>query len=74
METITRLNTAESPAERQLAFDQVEDLLKLQKAAQQISSILELDRLIEPDRRTMWRCRSAASSQIFICTTKNAES
>ena len=47
METITRLNTAEYPAEHQLAFDQVEDLLKLQKAAQKISSILELDRLID---------------------------
>ena len=43
----SRVNTAEYPAEHQLVFDQVEDLLKLQKAAQKISSILELDRLID---------------------------
>ena len=34
MATTSRVNTVESPAERQLDFDQVEDLLKLQKAAQ----------------------------------------
>src|SRR5580700_11563182 len=32
---------------RQLPFDQVNDLLKLQKAAQKINSILELDQLID---------------------------
>ena len=47
MATTSRLGTAEYTPERQLAFDQVEDLLKLQKAAQKISSILELDRLID---------------------------
>lgn len=35
------------PATRDLQFDQVEDLLKLQKAAQKITSILDLDQLID---------------------------
>ena len=32
---------------RPLNLDQVEDLLKLQKAAQKISSILDLDQLVD---------------------------
>jgi len=45
--TIPRVPTSEYRGEHQLAFDQVNDLLKLQKAAQKISSILDLDRLID---------------------------
>ena len=41
---ITRSNYS---APRDLQFDQVEDLLKLQKAAQKITSILDLDQLID---------------------------
>ena len=47
MATIPRVTIAEHQATHQLAFGQVEDLLKLQKAAQKISSILDLDRLLE---------------------------
>jgi sigma-B regulation protein RsbU (phosphoserine phosphatase) len=45
--TIPGVTTSEYRGEHQLAFDQVSDLLKLQKAAQKISSILDLDRLID---------------------------
>jgi len=45
--TIPGVTTSEYRGEHQLAFDQVNDLLKLQKAAQKISSILDLDRLID---------------------------
>ncbi len=47
MATIPGVTTSEYRGEHQLAFDQVSDLLKLQKAAQKISSILDLDRLID---------------------------
>ena len=47
MATIPGVTTSEYRGEHQLAFDQVNDLLKLQKAAQKISSILDLDRLID---------------------------
>src|SRR5271169_4375477 len=47
MATLPRTITGEYPAAHQLAFSQVEDLLKLQKAAQKISSILDLDQLID---------------------------
>ncbi len=47
MATIPRVITTEHPAAHQLASGQVKDLLKLQKAAQKISSILDLDRLID---------------------------
>ena len=47
MATIPGVTTSEYRGEHQLAFDQVNDLLQLQKAAQKISSILDLDRLID---------------------------
>jgi sigma-B regulation protein RsbU (phosphoserine phosphatase) len=45
--TAPRIIAGEYPVSQQLASGQVEDLLKLQKAAQKINSILDLDRLIE---------------------------
>jgi len=47
MATIPRVETSSLSGVRQLPFEQVEDLLKLQKAAQKINSILELDQLID---------------------------
>jgi phosphoserine phosphatase RsbU/P len=47
MATLPRTITAEHLTARPLASSQVDELLKLQKAAQNISSILELDRLID---------------------------
>jgi len=45
--TTPRVITAEPIAVRPLASSQVDELLKLQRAAQNISSILDLDRLID---------------------------
>lgn len=47
MATSPRTTSAESLAGREFGFEQMEDLLKLQKAAQKITSILDLDELIE---------------------------
>jgi sigma-B regulation protein RsbU (phosphoserine phosphatase) len=47
MATTPRFITPEPSPTRQFQFDQVEDLLKLQKAAQRITSILDLDELID---------------------------
>jgi phosphoserine phosphatase RsbU/P len=43
----TSPRTADLTPVREFGFEQVEDLLKLQKAAQKINSILDLDQLIE---------------------------
>jgi phosphoserine phosphatase RsbU/P len=47
MATSSRMPSPDSLAVRELNIEQVEDLLKLQKAAQKISSILDLDQLID---------------------------
>jgi sigma-B regulation protein RsbU (phosphoserine phosphatase) len=47
MATIPRIPVTSVASVRQLPFDQVEDLLRLQKAAQKINSILDLDQLID---------------------------
>ena len=47
MATMPRVETSSLSGIRQLPFEQVEDLLKLQKAAQKINSILDLDQLID---------------------------
>ncbi len=47
MATGSRIPSPDSLAVRELHIEQVEDLLKLQKAAQKISSILDLDQLID---------------------------
>jgi sigma-B regulation protein RsbU (phosphoserine phosphatase) len=47
MATMPRVETSGLSGVRQLPFEQVEDLLKLQKAAQKINSILDLDQLID---------------------------
>lgn len=47
MATSPRVFTAEPVGARQPLFEQVEDLLKLQKAAQKIRSILDLDLLVD---------------------------
>ena len=47
MATSSRIPSPDRLAVRELHIEQVEDLLKLQKAAQKISSILDLDQLID---------------------------
>jgi sigma-B regulation protein RsbU (phosphoserine phosphatase) len=47
MATIPRIPVPSIASVRQVPFEQVEDLLRLQKAAQKINSILDLDQLID---------------------------
>ena len=47
MATVPRIMQPEFPANTAVRRDQVEDLIKLQKAAKKISSILDLDQLID---------------------------
>ena len=47
MATVQRTPASSDYLDSQLHFEQVQDLLKLQKAAQSITSILDLDQLIE---------------------------
>jgi len=47
MATSSRIPSPDQSVVRELHIEQVEDLLKLQKAAQKISSILDLDQLID---------------------------
>jgi len=53
-------------ATHQLAFGQVEDLLKLQKAAQKISSILDLDRLIDKVVNDVARSFGCVEADVYL--------
>jgi phosphoserine phosphatase RsbU/P len=64
--TIPRVTIAEHQATHQLAFGQVEDLLKLQKAAQKISSILDLDRLIDKVVNDVARSFGCVEADIYL--------
>ena len=73
MATMPRVTTAEYSAEHQLAFDQVEDLLKLQKAAQTISSILDLDRLIDQVVNDVARSFGFVEADIYLYNEERGE-
>lgn len=73
MATIPRATTAEYAAEHQLAFDQVEDLLKLQKAAQNISSILDLDRLIDKVVNDVARSFGCVEADVYLHDEERGE-
>jgi phosphoserine phosphatase RsbU/P len=64
--TIPRVTIAEHQAAHHLAFGQVEDLLKLQKAAQKISSILDLDRLIDKVVNDVARSFGCVEADIYL--------
>ena len=66
MATIPRTVAAEHQASHQLAFGQMEDLLKLQKAAQKISSILDLDRLIDKVVNDVARSFGCVEADIYL--------
>src|SRR6201997_3847587 len=51
---------------RPLNLDQVEDLLKVQKAAQKISSILDLDQLIDKVVNDVARSFGCVESSIYL--------
>jgi phosphoserine phosphatase RsbU/P len=64
--TTPRTMAGDYQATHQLAFGQVEDLLKLQKAAQKISSILDLDRLIDKVVNDVARTFGCVEADIYL--------
>ena len=70
--TIPIIPAAEYPANR-LASVQVEDLLKLQKAAQKISSILDLDRLIDKVVNDVARSFGFSETNIYLHDERRGE-
>ena len=58
--------TSLPPDPRPLSLDQVEDLLKLQKAAQKISSILDLDQLVDKVVNEIARSFGCLESDIYL--------
>jgi sigma-B regulation protein RsbU (phosphoserine phosphatase) len=73
MATMPRVTTAEYSPEPQLAFNQVDDLLKLQKAAQKISSILDLDRLIDQVVNDVARSFGFVEADIYLYNEERGE-
>jgi sigma-B regulation protein RsbU (phosphoserine phosphatase) len=64
---------AEYAGEHQLAFQQVDDLLKLQKAAQKINSILDLDRLIDKVVNDVARSFGCVEADIYLHDEERGE-
>jgi sigma-B regulation protein RsbU (phosphoserine phosphatase) len=71
--TIPRITPAEHPAEHQLVFGQVEDLLKLQKAAHKINSILDLERLIDKVVNDVARSFGCAEADVYLHNEERGE-
>ncbi len=66
--------TAPLPSDpRPLNLDQVEDLLKLQKAAQKISSILDLDQLVDKVVNEIARSFGCLDSDIYLHNERRGE-
>lgn len=61
------------PAPRQLYVDQVQDLIKLQKAAQKITSILDLDQLIDQIVNDVAASFGCMEAEIFLYDEPRAE-
>jgi phosphoserine phosphatase RsbU/P len=64
--TSPRTMAGDYAAAHQLAFGQVEDLMKLQKAAQKISSILDLDRLIDKVVNDVARSFGCVEADVYL--------
>jgi sigma-B regulation protein RsbU (phosphoserine phosphatase) len=73
MATIPRAETTALSGVRQLPFEQVEDLLKLQKAAQKINSILDLDQLIDKVVNDVARSFGCVEANIYLHDEQRAE-
>jgi phosphoserine phosphatase RsbU/P len=58
---------------RSLDLDQVEDLLKLQKAAQKITSILDLDQLVDKVVNEIARSFGCLDSDIYLHNNERGE-
>jgi phosphoserine phosphatase RsbU/P len=66
--------TAPLPSDpRPLNLDQVEDLLKLQRAAQKISSILDLDQLVDKVVNEIARSFGCLDSDIYLHNEERGE-
>jgi phosphoserine phosphatase RsbU/P len=65
--------TAPLPATPLLNLDQVEELLKLQKAAQKISSILDLDQLVDKVVNDIARSFGCLDSDIYLHNEERGE-
>jgi sigma-B regulation protein RsbU (phosphoserine phosphatase) len=66
MATIPRIPVTSVASVRQLPFDQVEDLLRLQKAAQKINSILDLDQLIDKVVNDVARSFGCVEADVYL--------
>jgi sigma-B regulation protein RsbU (phosphoserine phosphatase) len=73
MATIPRVETSSLSGVRQLPFQQVEDLLKLQKAAQKINSILDLDQLIDKVVNDVARSFGCVEADIYLHDEERGE-
>ncbi len=72
MATVPRATTAEYPS-HQLASGQVKDLVKLQKAAQKIGSILDLDRLIDKVVNDVARSFGCVEADVYLHDEERGE-
>jgi len=73
MATIPRTAAVESTVARPLPFDQVDDLLKLQKAAHKINSILDLDLLVDKVVNEIARSFGCLDSDIYLHNADRGE-
>jgi len=65
--------TAPLPSDPRLNLDQVDDLLKLQKAAQKISSILDLDQLVDKVVNEIAHSFGCLDSDIYLHNEERGE-
>ncbi len=73
MVTAPRVTTVEFQSAHALASDQVTDLLKLQKAAQKISSILDLDQLIDKVVNDVARSFGCVEADVYLHDEERGE-
>jgi len=66
MATSPRVTAPDYATVRPLPFEQVEDLLKLQKAAQKINSILDLDQLIDKVVNDVARSFGCVDADVYL--------
>ena len=73
MATLPTASFGDSAVARPLLGDQVEDLQRLQKAAQKISSILDLDHLIDKIVNDVARSFGCVEANIYLHDPEHAE-
>jgi phosphoserine phosphatase RsbU/P len=73
MATTPQIPTSSALTPRPLDLDQIEDLLKLQRAAQRISSILDLDELVDKVVNDVARSFGCIDADIYLHNEERAE-